>query len=171
MNKNSGIDGILDERQKSIYQKYGMNAFSMINFIILINAIIKQQFLGYNYATPINECIILMFIPFTYLSVASTLKNSYVSFSNNRKLNTFILIDLLVTSLFMIGFMVYKSGFSDILKSGLYSDWTGCLLFCIYSFILLLAHLVRLHKNKREENENWYVYKFGKREFKFKNSN
>ena len=86
---------IFDERQISIQRKYGANAFFMLLFIMVINAFFKY-FYDCNYASPINEFAIIMFIPLTYFSVATILTSSYTSFSNNKKLSRAGLFDLLL---------------------------------------------------------------------------
>ena len=143
---------IFDEKQMYDQRKYGMNAFFILFFSVIINAVIRY-YKG-DYATPVNESMLIIFFPFVYFLVLTISKASYTSFSNNKKLNTFILIDLIGTFVFIFGFFLYKNGFSDVLKNGLYSDFLSFLIICVILLVSIIAHLIRFIKDKKEEIYN-----------------
>lgn len=140
-----------DERQISLQFKYGHHAFSMSIFLSLLNACIKQYF-NLSYASPVNECLIITFIPLAYFSVSAILTNSYVSFSRKRKLNIVVLADLVITFIAFLAYLIYKNGISDIIQNGLFSNWAGTLIICILNLIIIFAHVVRFMKDKKENS-------------------
>ena len=140
-----------DERQVYMQGKYGRNAFSLSIIIGFTNACIRQYF-NVSYASPLNECFMVMLIPLAYFSVATILTSSYFSFSSNKKFNMAVLANLIIDFVFFIAYLFYKNGFADISQSGLYSAWFGILLVCVFNAVLLLAHIIRFQKDKKEEN-------------------
>ncbi|MBQ2671267.1 MAG: hypothetical protein IJG00_00405 [Clostridia bacterium] len=142
---------IFDERQISIQRKYGANAFFMLLFIMVINAFFKY-FYDCNYASPINEFAIIMFIPLTYFSVATILTSSYTSFSNNKKLSRAGLFDLLLCFIFCVGYFSYYNGFSEVVQNGMHSDWFAFPVLIIYFFILIVSHIIRFLKDKKQKD-------------------
>ncbi len=141
MNKN-----IFDERQRLNQYKYGSHSFFILTFSIIICTIIK--FFNPNSITPVNEMILLLFIPSVYFSVATILTNSFCSFSNNKKLNIIILFDTIATFIFLISFLFFKNAFADIVKYKFLSDYTAVLLLCISLLISSTAYIIRIKIDK-----------------------
>lgn len=141
MNKN-----IFDERQRLNQYKYGSHSFFILTFSIIICTIIK--FFNPNSITPVNEMILLLFIPSVYFSVATILTNSFCSFSNNKKLNIIILFDTIATFIFLISSLFFKNAFADIVKYKFLSDYTAVLLLCISLLISSTAYIIRIKIDK-----------------------
>lgn len=137
---------IFDERQRLNQYKYGSHSFFILTFSIIVCTIIK--FFNPNSITPVNEMILLLFIPSVYFSVATILTNSFCSFSNNKKLNIIILFDTIATFIFLISFLFFKNAFADIVKYKFLSDYTAVLLLCISLLIVGIAYIIRIKIDK-----------------------
>lgn len=137
---------IFDERQRLNQYKYGSHSFFILTFSIIVCTIIK--FFNPNSITPVNEMILLLFIPSVYFSVATILTNSFCSFSNNKKLNIIILFDTIATFIFLISFLFFKNAFADIVKYKFLSDYTAVLLLCISLLISSTAYIIRIKIDK-----------------------
>lgn len=139
-------NNIFDERQQLNQYKYGSHSFFILVFSVIICTVLK--FFNPNSITPVNEMILLLFIPSMYFSVATILTNSFCSFSNNKKLNFIILSDMVATFIFLISFLFFKNAFADIAKYKFLSDYTAVLLICINLLIVGIAYIIRFKTDK-----------------------
>lgn len=139
-------NNIFDERQQLNQYKYGSHSFFILVFSVIIFTVLK--FFNPNSITPVNEMILLLFIPSMYFSVATILTNSFCSFSNNKKLNIIILSDMVATFIFLISFLFFKNAFADIAKYKFLSDYTAVLMICINLLIVGIAYIIRFKTDK-----------------------
>lgn len=139
-------NNIFDERQQLNQYKYGSHSFFILVFSVIICTVLK--FFNPNSITPVNEMILLLFIPSMYFSVATILTNSFCSFSNNKKLNIIILSDMVATFIFLISFLFFKNAFADIAKYKFLSDYTAVLLIYINLLIVGIAYIIRFKTDK-----------------------
>lgn len=139
-------NNIFDERQQLNQYKYGSHSFFILVFSVIICTVLK--FFNPNSITPVNEMILLLFIPSMYFSVATILTNSFCSFSNNKKLNFIILSDMVATFIFLISFLFFKNAFADIAKYKFLSDYTSVLMICINLLIVGIAYIIRFKTDK-----------------------
>lgn len=142
---------IFDERQISIQRRYGSIAFLMLLFILVVNTVFKY-YSNCNYISPVNEFTMVVFLPLTYFSVVTVLTGSYTSFSNNKKFNMIVLVDLVICFMFFIGLFLYLNGFSEIAQNGIRSDLFSFPIWIIYFFVIIIAHIIKFKKDKKEEN-------------------
>lgn len=142
---------IFDERQISIQRRHSSIAFLMLLFILVVNTIFKY-YSNCNYISTVNELTMVVFLPLTYFSVATVLTGSYTSFSNNKKINMIVLVDLVMSCIIFIGWFLYLNGFSEIVQNGIRSHLFSFPIWIIYFFVIIIAHIIKFKKDKKEEN-------------------
>ena len=142
MNKN-----IFDERQQLNQYKYGFLSFFILLFSLIVYTGVKFFFPS-STASDVNEMAFLLFIPLGYFSVATILTSSYCSFSSNKKLNNMILLDTILTFIFLIVFLFYKNAFADIATYKLSSSYIATLLLSIDLLMINIAYVIRFRIDK-----------------------
>ncbi len=140
-------ENIFDERQKLNQYKYGTHSFFIITCIIIVCTIIKYFYP--HSITPVTEMSILLFIPLSYFSIATILTNSHCSFSSNKKLNSVILLDTIITFIFLLLFLFFNNAFANIVEYKFLSYYVSILLICIYCLIVDITYIIRLKIDKK----------------------
>ena len=138
---------IFDERQQFNRYKYGTHAFYILLFSIIIYEIIK--FFYPISISPTNEMTLLIFTPISYFWISTILTNSFST--NNKNLNFTMLIDIILSPIFLVLMLLKKEVIANIAEYKLYSNYISTIILCIESLLLGLTYMIksRIDKNNK----------------------
>lgn len=149
MNKKKNNDR-LDEMQYKKRNEIVCVSYSLLFFAVFFNGILKL-FIG-EWAEPLAEAFVVLFIPMAYFVFFATLNNVY--FGNNQNKKTIILLDCLATVTLLLDITVFKfNGAVFGFRNGKIINNFWKIPMLIIFLLLLVAYFVQSNMEK-SDNDN-----------------
>lgn len=146
MNKNG-----YDERQILNRYKIGFQSFFILLFLVLIDGFVRDA--GYEWASPLNSTLIIIYIALTYFTLRAINCDAYFSTKNAGNSN-FVMTIFSITAAFLVLVSIVKiaQGSFAIISKGQLTDHATSLLLTVYFVTTAVTYWIRRTREKRLEH-------------------